>query len=162
MKRKLSLVSNILFAAAAVLSLVAGINFNSIKSFSQKTVDGVFPVSYDVIYLDDSSAHTENATVIFNGELAVISSDGVSRSVQTSQAIFTCTNPALRSQNIVRAGMLSMLLLALASLLSALLVWCGFSIRGLAAERRVKAASRPLSAVNTVRGKGARAAATAA
>jgi hypothetical protein len=144
MKRKIKTVSNILIASAAVLALIIGFSLGAISDFSRSIIDRIFPVTYDVEFINGGQGTLHSANVVFNGETASVSSDTFKGTVDMNNAIFSCTDETARSQNTIRHGLLTMLVSSAAFSFAASVAWFGVEVRSLA-RRSVK--RRSVSAV---------------
>jgi len=136
MKKRLIAVSNILFAIAAVLALITGINMNSMLDLSRDFVSEAFPVNYDVKFVGKNSAVISDAEVYFNNGKAFISSESFNGSINADDAIFTCTSSEAFSKNIVRSGMLFSIITVLNIAAISVPVVMGANLRSRAAKIR--------------------------
>ena len=106
MKRLNKRFSTVMLIMAGVISLLLGAGLPRIHSFSDNLISGIFPVSYRVEYRDAKSASVV-APVLFVGESAVISYSTGNEVIPVSNAVFTCLDTVLRTQNMIRSSLLS-------------------------------------------------------
>jgi len=149
MKRRIRNISNIIIASAAVLAIVIGCSQGTISSFSRSIIDRIFPVTYNVEFINDRQDMISDAKVVFNGNNALISSVGFKGIIDVNDAVFSCTDEALRSQNTIRHGMLTMLLSFVAFFACASLAWLGVEVRCIAVRKAKRRSVR--SAANDPR-----------
>lgn len=142
MKKRLIAVSNILFAIAAVLALITGINMNSMLDSSRDFVSEAFPINYNVQLVGKNNAVITDAEVYFNNGKAFISSESFNGSINTDDAIFTCTSSEAFSKNIIRSGMLFSLITVLNIAAVSVPAVMGANLRSRAAKIRRRKAVR--------------------
>ena len=135
MKRRIRTVSNMFIASAAVMALIIGFSLGAINDLSRSVIDRVFPITYDVEFINGSHDILHDAKVSFNGDTASISSAGLKYVVNINDAVFSCTNESLRSQNTIRHAMLVALISSVAFGLAASLAWFGIEVRSLASHK---------------------------
>lgn len=149
------------FAAAALLSVIIGAQLSGIKAFASRIIDSSFPVSYNVAYRTGEHQAVENAHVRFEDDTAYITANGVTTAADISDAVFTCTEKELRSQNTVRGFLLFILIAAAAYSIPFSFVCFGFSLRAAALAHSGKKAVSQYSSIRR-RQQGARPAPAAA
>lgn len=142
MKKRLIAVSNILFAIAAVLALITGINMNSMLNLSRDFISEAFPINYDVKFIQKNGAVISDAEVYFNNGKAFISSESFNGSINEDDAIFTCTSSKAFSKNVVRSGMLFSLITVLNIAAVSVPAVMGANLRSKAAKIRRRKAVR--------------------
>ena len=149
-------------ASAAALALVIGFSLGTVSDLSRNIIDRIFPVTYNIEFINGQQDMLSDAKVVFNGSSALVSAAGFKDTIDMNDAVFSCTDENLRSQNTVRQGLLTALISAMAFGFSASLAWFGVEVRSLAvhkAKRRtVSAANRRTTAINYNHGSAANAA----
>ena len=141
MKRRIRNVSNTLIALAAVLALIIGMSLNAVSDLSRNIVDRIFPVTYDVEFINGQHAALSDAKVVFSGNKAFVTSDDFKGSVNLNDAVFRCTDEAQLDMNTVREGVIYMILSFSAFSAAASIALFGVEVRYLA----VRSTRRPIS-----------------
>ncbi|MFV0497585.1 MAG: hypothetical protein ACK5L0_05385 [Candidatus Fimivivens sp.] len=99
---------------AAIFSLTIGVGFPRIQDFSANTIARMFPVSYQITYRN-TDAQPIVASSRFLADTAIISTPAEDMAIPTSDAVFVCLQNELRTQNILRSGLLTALILLVAT-----------------------------------------------
>ena len=146
MKRNLKNISNLFFAAAAIFAFIFGLNLTSIQTLGDNIIENTFPVRYDIDFANGSTI--SDAVVKFNGDTAVIYANNAKKTVSLNDAVFTCVDKETQQRNIVRGGLMSLLLFSLSSMFVLSLIWLGFEVRFAAAAAASKARTRKMAAAN--------------
>lgn len=112
--------------AAATLSLMIGIGLPRIQAFSADMVSRMYPVAYQITYRS-TEAQSITAPAHFLAETAVITTPSGDTSISLSEAVFVCLQDELRTQNILRSGLLTAIIVLLVVCLPAALIATAFS-----------------------------------
>lgn len=122
---------------AALFSFAIGAGLPRIQHYSADIIARRFPVSYKVTY---RAAPTQPvyASVRFETDNAIVISESGHASVPISEAVFVCMQNELRSQNMLRSGLLTVAIILGAAYLSAMLATTAFSVSASRLSRRKK------------------------
>lgn len=126
MKRINKKFSVLCLIAAAVLSLMIGIGLPRIQTFSANMVSRLYPVAYQITYRS-AEAQSITAQAHFLADTAIITTPSGDTAIPLSEAVFVCLQNERRTQNILRCGLLTVIILLAAVCVSAALVAMAFS-----------------------------------
>lgn len=117
MKRLRKRFATLCLAAAALLAVAIGAGLPRIQHYSADLVARLFPVTYQVTYRG-ADARPFTAPVRFTSEAAiVIAGEASGNSIPLSDVVFVCLQNELRTQNMLRSGLLAAAIVSMAALL---------------------------------------------
>ncbi|WMJ83874.1 hypothetical protein ACS3UN_12345 [Oscillospiraceae bacterium LTW-04] len=126
MKRLSKKFSVLCLIAAAILSLTIGVGLPRIQAFASNTISRLFPVAYQITYRN-TDAQPVIAPAHFLADNAIITTPSGDTAIPLSDAVFVCLQNELRTQNILRSGLLTALIILAAVSLTIALVAAAFS-----------------------------------
>lgn len=125
LNKKLS-VSCLIFAA--LLSLIIGIGLPHIQSFSADMVSRMYPVAYQITYRSTGEQPITAPAHLLKNTAIVMAPSG-DTTVPLSEAVFVCLENELRTQNILRSGLLTAIILLAAVCMPSTLIAIAFSYK---------------------------------
>ncbi len=113
---------------AALLSLIIGIGLPHIQAFSADMISRMYPVAYQITYRS-----TEEQPITMPAHLlkntAIVMTPSGNTAIPLSEAVFVCLQNELRTQNILRSGLLTAIILLAAVCLPSTLIAIAFSYK---------------------------------
>lgn len=113
---------------AATLSLMIGIGLPRIQAFSADMVSRMYPVAYQITYRS-TEEQPITAPAHFLKNTAFVMTPTGDIAVPLSEAVFVCLQNELRTQNILRSGLLTAIILLASVCLPSALIATAFSYK---------------------------------
>ncbi len=116
MKRLRKRFATLCLATAALLAVAIGAGLPRIQHYSADLVARLFPVTYQVTYRS-ADARPFIAPVRFTSETATVTvGEANDNIIPLSDAVFVCLQSELRTQNMLRSGLLTAAIVSMAAL----------------------------------------------